>query len=305
MRASVEIITPHVAKEMLERMETNRPLSDATVSRYARDMAQGRWNNNGQGIVLSEDGTLLDGQHRLRAVLVSQTPISMLVVRGADKKTFITMDSGKPRVLSDVLAIQGFKYTVQTAAISKIAFGYTAGAHFGYQPTKTQLEEFVHRHPYIHEVAEIVGSRQGVFPKSAVGAVVFLANEKRVLTKEVHEFVEGLFYGQGLWKGDGRHTLREWFVQQRNADGPKKNMRPETVFAAVARAWNAYAGGREIHQLRALERGTRHNLPILGFDRLLYGDVPEVVEVTNNVQRTNLPRKKIARPEIVRAAPTA
>lgn len=116
MKAAVEIITPHIAKEMLERMETNRPLSDTTAKRYARDMADGRWNNNGQGIVLSEDGTLLDGQHRLRAVLISQATLAMLVVRGVDKRTFITMDSGKTRTLSDVLAIQGYKYTVQTAA---------------------------------------------------------------------------------------------------------------------------------------------------------------------------------------------
>jgi hypothetical protein len=39
-------------------------------------MKAGLWNNNGQGIVLTPEGKLLDGQHRMAAVILSQRDIA-------------------------------------------------------------------------------------------------------------------------------------------------------------------------------------------------------------------------------------
>lgn len=289
MKAAVEIVTPHMAKEMLERMPINRPLSRKTIDRYSRDMIDGRWNNNGQGIVLSEDGTLLDGQHRLKAIIQSQCTVSMLVVRGAEKSTFITMDSGKPRALSDVLAMQGHEYTTKMAAIARAAYAYVCGAIYPYTATKPTLEAFIKRHPYVAEVAKIVGQRKHLCPNAALGAVLFIANENGLLAAEVESFVEGIIYGEGLYKGDARHTLREWLVGQRDTSrGPPSNLKSESVFAAVARSWNAYAAGNQITALRALVRPTRDSLKIMGFDRMLYPDVPDITERVAEIRRSNL-----------------
>lgn len=80
MQAKVEIITPGFAKQLLELNPTNRPLSDHTVQRYARDMRGGRWQPNGQGIILTADGKLLDGQHRLAAIISSGETIGVIIL---------------------------------------------------------------------------------------------------------------------------------------------------------------------------------------------------------------------------------
>lgn len=240
--------------------------------------------------MLSEDGTLLDGQHRLRAILISQSTIGMLVVRGADKESFVTMDSGKPRSLSDVLAIEGYEYSHNLAGIARASFAYISGASYMYIATKTQLEEFIRKHPYCVEVARAVKVKKTLCPKAPLGTVLFLGNDKRQLDKEAAEFLEGVLYGENLWKGDARHTLREWLAAQRIKTTFRATS--ETYFAAIARAWNAFAAGRELSMIKMIDKPTRISLPIIGFDPLLYGDVPDSAETQETTRQANLLKGK-------------
>ena len=80
--AKVENIGPDGAKKFLDRMIYNRNVSPSRVTAYAVDMRSGSWDLNGQAIVLDENGLLLDGQHRLLAIIESGVTLPMLVVRG-------------------------------------------------------------------------------------------------------------------------------------------------------------------------------------------------------------------------------
>ena len=62
-------ITPQVAQMMLEHNTHNRNLTESRAQAYARDMASGNWRYTGEGIKFGPDGTLLDGQTRLRAIV--------------------------------------------------------------------------------------------------------------------------------------------------------------------------------------------------------------------------------------------
>ena len=61
---------------------------------YAADMKAGRWQLNGEAIKFDKNGHLLNGQHRLHAVVRADTTIQMLVISGLDPETRTTMDSG-------------------------------------------------------------------------------------------------------------------------------------------------------------------------------------------------------------------
>lgn len=84
-RAETTIITPQIATEFLKRNTINRKLSNATINDYAKDMQCGKWDFNGESIKISIDGILLDGQHRLWAVIVANTNVKMLVVYGVSE----------------------------------------------------------------------------------------------------------------------------------------------------------------------------------------------------------------------------
>lgn len=287
MRAEVEIITPAYAKQLLAQNCPNRPLSKSTVNRYANDMTNDRWNNNGQGIVLTAEGKLLDGQHRMAAVLKAGIPVGMLVVRGVPEETFKTMDSGKARSLSDVLAIEGYVNTPLLAAVAVNSYRYACGAA-NYHASKAALEVFVRAHPYLVDASGLLRGKSSKLPKTPIAAVVFLANEKRAYDAETVSFVEALLSGEGLFKGDPRLTLREWMINHKGLAGVFQ----QQTFAATARAWNAHVSGRELVQLRGLVSATFKSVPITGFDRTLYPDVPDVSAQVEEKNRQNLAKAR-------------
>ncbi len=94
-------VTPPLAEMYLERNGRNRNIRPDVVSNYARDMSAHRWQITGEAIKLDADGNLLDGQHRLRAVIKSGETVTMLVIEGLPPEAQRVMDSGKPRTAGD------------------------------------------------------------------------------------------------------------------------------------------------------------------------------------------------------------
>ena len=92
IRMSVEKITPKRAERYLKQNDRNRKLSPKTVAKYAKSIRTGEWQVNGQSIIFSADGRLLDGQHRLSAVVVAGKPIETCVIRGIQDGAFKTID---------------------------------------------------------------------------------------------------------------------------------------------------------------------------------------------------------------------
>ena len=82
----VEVVrmTPDMARAILKNNPNNRNVKRDRVSLYASDMEKGRWQLNGESIVIDADGNLKDGQHRLMAVVKSQCTVPMIVVSGVD-----------------------------------------------------------------------------------------------------------------------------------------------------------------------------------------------------------------------------
>jgi hypothetical protein len=118
-------ITPALAEKWLNNNFRNRPLREDTVKAYARDMINGVWVPTHQGIAFNDRDELIDGQHRLRAIVLSGCTVRMMVTFGLpsqiDGKEMTTMDAvdrGATRSVADQLTIQhGFKNGSITASI--------------------------------------------------------------------------------------------------------------------------------------------------------------------------------------------
>ena len=75
VKARMCALTPELATKLLARNTHNRTISSSRIRQYAADMAAGNWAFNGEAIKVSEGGQILDGQHRLRAVIESDVTI--------------------------------------------------------------------------------------------------------------------------------------------------------------------------------------------------------------------------------------
>ena len=75
MEARIELITPKIAEQYLAKNSNNYSrLYKATVDQYAYEMLNGEWIFNGEAIKFNKSGKLVDGQHRLSAIVKSDVP---------------------------------------------------------------------------------------------------------------------------------------------------------------------------------------------------------------------------------------
>jgi len=265
---SVETITPSIAKKMLELNAINRPLSEATVIKYANDIREGRWSYNGQDIIFSNNGFLIDGQHRLHAIVRTGEAVEVGVKRGVPAQSFTTIDAGRTRTAGDVLAIMNVPRYNRVAAAGRIALRYSKGlsarASGRDLMTRTEVTDFVSANPYIQAAVELASPTSKLM-SSAFPAVIFLANSSRLFDDQINEFIGGVSDGVGLHRGDPRLTLREWVFSERLRS--RNCIQGSVLFNATARAWNAWARGESLKLIKAQRDPRIENTEIVGFQK--------------------------------------
>jgi hypothetical protein len=111
VRSRVQKISPEKAIELLAANTANRPFSRSTVQAFAEAMRRGDWLVTHQAIAVGSNGVLVDGQHRLAAVIEADLPVEMTVFTEVEPDTFDVLDTGRRRNAADVLAIEGEKST--------------------------------------------------------------------------------------------------------------------------------------------------------------------------------------------------
>ncbi len=109
LRIYPQIITPKLATQLIaSNHENNRKLKPHVVQSYKRQMEKGLWqSNNAEGIKISETNKLLDGQHRLAAIIEYGKPVEMLIFSGIPEKSMTSIDDGIRRSTSDAFRING------------------------------------------------------------------------------------------------------------------------------------------------------------------------------------------------------
>jgi hypothetical protein len=103
---TVETITPCQAKSYLLTQENNRPINDKRVSDYVGRMERGEWMV-GQPITFDSMGCLIDGQHRLKALIKYGNPVDFLIMRGLPSESRTVFDIGQQRTAYQIARITG------------------------------------------------------------------------------------------------------------------------------------------------------------------------------------------------------
>lgn len=143
METELKTITPDLAKSMLEKNTCNRPLRDRHVLNLASDMLAGRWRENtAETIKLTKAGTLIDGQHRLNAVIKAKKSIRFLVAYNLNADVMDVIDSGVKRTASDVLSMKGVKnYSLCASIIRSFMSDYIGQSSLQCAVTNRMIEE--------------------------------------------------------------------------------------------------------------------------------------------------------------------
>ncbi len=107
VQVRIETITPEIAKELLQNQARNRKWKRSEIDNHKSEMTQGNWQINGQTIVINNRGQMVDGQHRLMALIESGMTLPFIVVRGVAQEAVKTIDVGRKRSMGDIFQMQG------------------------------------------------------------------------------------------------------------------------------------------------------------------------------------------------------
>jgi hypothetical protein len=255
----VEEIDPEQAMEYLSKMPTNRSLSQGRVNQMARAMMVGDWHEDeGSPIRFDKEGNLLDGQHRLWAIVESKTTWMFHIKRGLDPEVLWVLDTGRPRSLIDMLKMRGEKYCGNLGGAISFLFAYenigVLTTNRDLRPSVLEALTFLDMHPGLRESA---GKAYPV--RSAVGgggarwtAIHYIFSG--IDAEDCEDFFEKVATGEGLSKTDSIWHLRRKCVAVRSSLRVWTDME---FTALIIKAWNSYRAGRPVVSLRWTGGGAR------------------------------------------------
>jgi hypothetical protein len=231
--AEIVLVTPAIASAMLAKNPKNRNLKPWRVKGFAETMQRGEWEINNDAIGLNAMGELLNGQHRLTAVVATGLAQRFLVAYGLTNESQLTMDIGARRGYADHLVMQGLAkhtsaLTVALRVLHHYCLSYARGQtngefQAGYgsntgKPSFKQLDTLLAQvwSPLQEGVSAaakaILRSKSAPALHGGVGAYgvgIFLAREGFAdRSLDPQDFERGLFTGAELSEGDPRLLLR-------------------------------------------------------------------------------------------------
>jgi hypothetical protein len=234
---SAQRVSPEMAAAWLGKgLDGQRPLNKKHVIRLASEMVAGRWMLNNDAVCFDRDGRVINGQHRLSAVVASGATVPMMVVHGMEAEAFAHMDRPRIRSGGDMVAMTGAKNAVLAAAITHIVVRYEQGAiDSGGWPSLSLAEvhaEYLARRDGIDAAASVtrgIPRALGLRP-SVVGASHYIL--AKIDPRRGPAFIEGLLHGVG----DERAAidLRESIISR----GKNSRRRPFEQLAIIIKQWN-------------------------------------------------------------------
>ena len=243
MKTNIEAITPEIARKLLEGNHGNRPVRESRVVQYAQAMTEGLWKTSHQGVAISPTGRLLDGQHRLHAIVRSGVTVTMQVSRNVPDENFRIIDGGVSRSIADRLPL--LSDPVVNKMCVSIVMAYSAAALQKGRPTADDVDEIFLKDDMDKAFTWIathwVANRKRGVTRANVGAA--LAVYRHSSPGLAEKFMEQLLTGEGLSAGHPALVLREAALADR-----LDHSRIDVYWKAMA-AIRAHKEGRTLHAL--------------------------------------------------------
>jgi hypothetical protein len=255
-------VDPATAESWLAKNPNNRNLRKPVVDSYARDMLAGNWMLNGETVKFDQSGKLIDGQHRLSAVVTADVTVPMVVVRGVDADVMDTVDVGAKRTYADALKLQGEDNTTTLAAVVRRAVMWQRGARTNtgaVRPTAREMNTFIDANPQIRTSAELAArlSTRTLLPASVIGLGHWLFSP--LDPDDADWFLARAADGDGLPSNSPVAILRKRIVNMRVGGG---RVNETDALALVIYAWNAHRAGETRTKLQMPRGGlTPENFP--------------------------------------------
>lgn len=257
MRTSETLITPEIAKAWLLKNSHNRPIVKKRVETFAKDIRTGNWQQTHQGIAFSSDGVLLDGQHRLMAVIAAGTAVKMNVTQNLPAKSQEVIDGVTPRSIGDILTLSmGLDTATLRVAIVRQLLRIIKGVAFS-TPSVSTVKFLLNA--YSTEIDLAIHNKLGVKFLCSAPVLSAMAFAMKSHPDEGVAFERSFFNGENLSKGDPALALRNYlfrFPHQRRMLGGESTR--SMISLATFSALKHHVLGTSITRLQGVASGEEY-----------------------------------------------
>lgn len=257
MEAKTEIITPELAEVYLGKNSNNyRKISKQIVSAYATDMKTGNWKLNGEAIKFNKSGILVDGQHRLNAVVMSGVPVQMLVIRGVEDGVQ-TYDIGKGRSVAEIASAQSLSCSVSnssTIGAASLLFRCSASGAVAKQQILQLLKSEEDLWSTAYYLTTVGNSRTRIAKKAAIILAVYVLLLQRQNVQELSLFFQIVNTGFPMQDRDCSPAivLRNYLLSDKARVDSHAYAGKFTAFSATLNAFKDFVDGstrKKMYQL--------------------------------------------------------
>ena len=252
MAVSIRTISPDEAKRYQATSLRNRPLNDRRVSQYARSMRDNNWSA-GSMLIIDEEGHMVDGHHRMAAIIQAGTSVDMVVLSGLPTRFIPNIDTGRPRSAGDMLAfvegLEGVGSLRNKAALTRMVLGIDNGDS-NIVVSHNEIADFM-----LDNIALIEKSYKCYTSVKALGVTIGVGAAVCVICRaygidcpKFDEFWCQVASGEMLKAGLPAFALRNaLFASGRSGSG---GSRQRNDAYCVLRAWDAFIRGERLTVIR-------------------------------------------------------
>lgn len=231
----MEIIDGAIAARYLDSGGRTRQPIPAHVQALAADIQRGRWMLNAQPICFSASGRLLNGMHRLMAVVAANGRIRTPVVRGLPEEAYASYDSQPKRIAAAESLTGDFGDQGLATAMANLFWRHerrTDRTHYK-RAGAAEIREILTQHPRLIELRSFARRMVEYGRSSVMGYGAYVMEREDPAAAAI--FLKALSTGADLGEGHPILALRNT-LQRLRREGASQSEQLATLLAG----WRRY-----------------------------------------------------------------
>lgn len=257
MKAEFRRISPAQARKWLALPRIDRDVDDDQVGRLARDMVAGTFvSGMWDAVAFDVKERLRNGQHRLLAIVKSNTTQTLLVVWGIPDGAYEVGDQGRKRTLQQTLKMQGYPDPGTLAPALRLTTQWLKGYRPGdrgagrAKPTTPEALATLGQHGALLDLMPL-GRRISTHALlGSKGGGTFLAwLLLNTDPSEAEGFFDRICDTSGHQRGEATLALRDRLLKMQAEARSTKGSDVTYKLAIAIKAFNLWRRGEEVQQL--------------------------------------------------------
>lgn len=211
-------VTPAMASKWLKsNSESNRKIAWQRVESFVNDIRAGKWLLTHQPICFDKNGMLIDGQHRLTAVIQAGVAARMFVATNPKAQFNDPIDRGSPRTVAFLTGLHP-RITSGLNVLRMLEFGQpqsspmtVAEAEATYEHHKGPIDQIIQQVEYNYKLhGSVMAACVWAMPCDPLKVV---------------DFAQKVVSGEMIRRGDAAYAFRSW---------KERNIRESTYKTSLA-----------------------------------------------------------------------